>query len=128
MSESGDRKVHSVISRRVDAEGVCVLCFDDPERSANVLDADVLGELAGHLDAIVADGAAVTGVMVTSARPEIFIAGADLRKLETKVTGGWRLTTAPPVSACRKPSSVCCRRGVVQRACPRLSACPRHWR
>lgn len=73
-----------VLSRSVDADGVCTLCFDDPERGANVLDAGVLRELEEHLDAIVRDGSEITGLLVTSAKPKIFIAGADLRQLQGK--------------------------------------------
>lgn len=74
----------AVISRSHGEDGVCTLCFDDPDRSANVLDADVLLELGEHLEAIAGAGSGVTGVVITSAKPNIFIAGADLKKLQGK--------------------------------------------
>jgi len=60
--------------------GIHVLTFDRPESGANVFDAATLRELDGKLDAVERSAA---GVVFISAKPAIFIAGADLRALET---------------------------------------------
>ncbi len=67
------------IRRELDADHVCVLTFDRPGSSANLFDAQTLSELDRHLAWIAASGAA--GVVLQSAKPSIFIAGADLRAL-----------------------------------------------
>ena len=60
--------------------GVHVLTFDRPGSAANVFDSASLTELNEKLDAV-EQGA--SGVIFISAKPAIFIAGADLRALET---------------------------------------------
>lgn len=70
----------SMIRRETGADGVCVLSFDRPESGANIFDAATIDSLREHLDAIEND-AAVKGVIVTSAKKSIFIAGADLQTL-----------------------------------------------
>jgi len=61
----------------IDADGVAVLTFDRPHSSANVFDVATLNVLDGHLAALEALPD-VRGVMLASAKPKIFIAGADL--------------------------------------------------
>src|SRR5688572_4066100 len=65
------------ILREVTDDGVCVLTFDKPNSSANVFDATTLRELDAHLFSI-RNNATVKGVIFTSAKKSIFIAGADL--------------------------------------------------
>ena len=65
------------ILREVTDDGVCVLTFDKPNSSANVFDAATLRELDAHLFSI-RNNATVKGVIFTSAKKSIFIAGADL--------------------------------------------------
>ncbi|HUR58768.1 MAG TPA: 3-hydroxyacyl-CoA dehydrogenase NAD-binding domain-containing protein [Opitutaceae bacterium] len=65
------------ITRSLSADGVCVLTFDRAGSTANVFDRATLEELNSHLAAIESD-ASVRGVLVTSAKSKIFIAGADL--------------------------------------------------
>ncbi len=65
------------ITRTLSPDGLCVLTFDRAGSSANVFDRATLDELNAHLAVIEAD-AAIRGVIVTSAKPKIFIAGADL--------------------------------------------------
>ena len=60
--------------------GVRVLTFDRPDSTANIFDAATLTELNEELDAV-EQGA--SGVVFISAKPAIFIAGADLHALET---------------------------------------------
>jgi 3-hydroxyacyl-CoA dehydrogenase/enoyl-CoA hydratase/3-hydroxybutyryl-CoA epimerase len=57
-----------------------VLTFDRPDSAANIFDAATLMELNEKLDAA-KQGA--SGVVFISAKPSIFIAGADLHALET---------------------------------------------
>ncbi|MBS0210701.1 MAG: enoyl-CoA hydratase/isomerase family protein [Planctomycetes bacterium] len=55
------------------------LVLDDPHKSANILSRVVLEELNACLDQLVARGN-VTGLVIASAKPGIFVAGADLRE------------------------------------------------
>ncbi len=68
------------IRREMGHDGVCLLTFDRPESGANIFDAATLHDLAGHLDFLEKE-TALKGVIVTSAKKSIFIAGADLQTL-----------------------------------------------
>jgi len=59
---------------------VHILTFDRPDSAANIFDAATLRELNDKLDAV-EQGA--TGLLFISAKPSIFIAGADLHALES---------------------------------------------
>ena len=69
-----------MIRREIGPDNICVLTFDRPESGANIFDAATLSELSEHLDVIERE-ASLKGVMVTSAKKSIFIAGADLKTL-----------------------------------------------
>lgn len=69
-----------MIRREIGDDGICVLTFDRPESGANIFDAPTMQNLGEHLDAIEKDST-VRGVIVTSAKKSIFIAGADLKTL-----------------------------------------------
>src|SRR5436853_1294578 len=69
-----------MIRREIDADGICLLTFDRPESGANIFDPPTMRNLSEHLDAIEKD-ASIKGVIVTSAKKSIFIAGADLKTL-----------------------------------------------
>lgn len=69
-----------MIRREIGDDGICVLTFDRPESGANIFDAPTMQNLSDHLDAIEKDPS-VRGVIVTSAKKSIFIAGADLKTL-----------------------------------------------
>lgn len=56
--------------------GIALITFDHPKRSANLLSAAVLDELEQHLDQL--SSGETAGLIITSAKPKIFIAGADL--------------------------------------------------
>ncbi|MEX0820111.1 MAG: 3-hydroxyacyl-CoA dehydrogenase NAD-binding domain-containing protein [Pirellulaceae bacterium] len=58
---------------------IAVLTFDTPDKSANVLSSAVLDELAAHLNAL-EKRSDLAGLIFCSAKPGIFIAGADLRE------------------------------------------------
>jgi 3-hydroxyacyl-CoA dehydrogenase/enoyl-CoA hydratase/3-hydroxybutyryl-CoA epimerase len=64
----------------VDADGIALVTWDMPGRSMNVIDGEVIAELSGILDKVVAD-AAIKGVVVTSGK-DAFCGGADLTMLE----------------------------------------------
>src|SRR5258708_21062182 len=65
------------ITRTLDSDRVCVLLFDRPNSSANVFDRATLEELDAHLSALESE-AGLKGIILASAKPRIFIAGADL--------------------------------------------------
>jgi 3-hydroxyacyl-CoA dehydrogenase / enoyl-CoA hydratase / 3-hydroxybutyryl-CoA epimerase len=69
----------SMIQRKID-NGICVLTFDRPESGANIFDEATMRDLAGHLDAIEKDNS-LGGLIITSAKKSIFVAGADLKTL-----------------------------------------------
>ncbi len=60
---------------------VTVFTFDRPDSSANIFDAQTLDELEKHIDEISSDKDC-EGLVFISAKPSIFIAGADLNSLE----------------------------------------------
>ncbi len=70
------------LRREVTADAIAVLTFDRPDSAANIFDRATLEELNAHLDAIERDPT-LRGVVLTSAKPGIFIAGADLHSLST---------------------------------------------
>ncbi|MGH7945232.1 MAG: 3-hydroxyacyl-CoA dehydrogenase NAD-binding domain-containing protein [Opitutaceae bacterium] len=89
------------IVRTSTPDGLCILTFDRPGSSANVFDRETLDELETHLTALEND-AGVRGVILTSAKPKVFIAGADLnafakdasaRALHDMVDHGHRIFT-----------------------------------
>jgi 3-hydroxyacyl-CoA dehydrogenase/enoyl-CoA hydratase/3-hydroxybutyryl-CoA epimerase len=69
-----------MIRREIGGDGICVLTFDRPESGANIFDAATMANLREHVDAIEKDPA-IKGLIVTSAKKSIFIAGADLKTL-----------------------------------------------
>src|SRR5216110_2544660 len=70
----------SMIQREIGEDRVCLLTFDRPESGANIFDAATMSELSEHVDAIERDNS-VRGLIITSAKRSIFIAGADLKTL-----------------------------------------------
>jgi 3-hydroxyacyl-CoA dehydrogenase/enoyl-CoA hydratase/3-hydroxybutyryl-CoA epimerase len=77
----------SMIRREVGNDRVCVLSFDRPESGANIFDAATLNELADHVDMIERD-TSLQGLIITSAKKSIFIAGADLKTLLKQAQSG----------------------------------------
>ena len=76
-----------MIRRETGDDGICLLTFDRPESGANIFDAPTMQNLSEHLDAIENDPS-VRGVIVTSAKKSIFIAGADLKTLLKQAQAG----------------------------------------
>jgi 3-hydroxyacyl-CoA dehydrogenase/enoyl-CoA hydratase/3-hydroxybutyryl-CoA epimerase len=70
----------SMIQREIGSDRICTLTFDRPESGANIFDASTLKELSEHVDAIENDSS-ILGLIITSAKKSIFIAGADLQTL-----------------------------------------------
>ncbi|PYL38647.1 MAG: hypothetical protein DMF34_06190 [Verrucomicrobia bacterium] len=70
----------SMIRREIGDDRVCVLTFDRPESGANIFDAATLNELNEHVD-LIESGASLRGLIISSAKKSIFIAGADLKAL-----------------------------------------------
>src|SRR5256885_9984310 len=70
----------SMIRRQIGDDHICVLTFDRPESGANIFDGATLAELSQHLDFIENDGS-LGGLIITSAKKSIFVAGADLKTL-----------------------------------------------
>jgi 3-hydroxyacyl-CoA dehydrogenase / enoyl-CoA hydratase / 3-hydroxybutyryl-CoA epimerase len=70
----------SMIQREIGSDRICTLIFDRPESGANIFDAATLKELKEHVDAIENDSS-ILGLIITSAKKSIFIAGADLKTL-----------------------------------------------
>jgi len=68
------------ITRTTSDDGICLLTFDRPDSSANIFDPSTLGELEGHIAAL-ENESGLHGVILLSAKPKIFIAGADLHAL-----------------------------------------------
>src|SRR5438874_7484912 len=69
-----------LIQRAIGNDRVCILTFDRPESGANIFDAATMKELDEHVDAIERDES-LRGLIITSAKKSVFIAGADLKTL-----------------------------------------------
>src|SRR5437764_5851138 len=70
----------SIIRSEIDDDHICLLTFDRPDSGANIFDAATLDELSEHLDALENDSS-LRGLIITSAKKSIFVAGADLKTL-----------------------------------------------
>lgn len=60
-------------------DDIAVITLDHPEKSANILSRSVLEELEGHLNTLESRDN-LAGLILISAKPNMFIAGADLRE------------------------------------------------
>ena len=69
-----------MIRREIGDDHICLLTFDRPKSGANIFDAATLHELDEHLDFLESD-TSLRGLIITSAKKSIFIAGADLKTL-----------------------------------------------
>ncbi len=102
-----DRRLHLELTE----DGVGIITFDHPDKSANIFDERTLDELELALTTGASLG--VRALVFTSAKPNIFVAGADLdalsnasdEDLERLIEKGQRIfqwiddTTAPTVAA-----------------------------
>ncbi|MFL6529596.1 MAG: 3-hydroxyacyl-CoA dehydrogenase NAD-binding domain-containing protein [Chthoniobacterales bacterium] len=76
-----------MIRREMGEDGICILSFDRPNSGANIFDAAAMNALREQLDAIEKDSS-IKGVIVTSAKKSIFVAGADLQTLLRQAQAG----------------------------------------
>ena len=86
-----------MIRREIGDDQICVLTFDRPESGANIFDASTLKHLSEHLDFIEKDSS-LKGVIITSAKKSIFIAGADLKTLIRQAASGEMRSSGPRVT------------------------------
>ena len=63
-----------------DEQGIVTLTLDDPNQSANTMNADYGHSMQAAVDRLVAEKDAVTGVVITSAK-KTFFAGGDLKDM-----------------------------------------------
>ena len=75
----------AIIDYRVE-DGVAILTWDDKARPMNVLSGDALGELAAGIEKAVADDE-VKGIILTSGKQGVFVAGGDLQQIEALGSG-----------------------------------------
>jgi 3-hydroxyacyl-CoA dehydrogenase / enoyl-CoA hydratase / 3-hydroxybutyryl-CoA epimerase len=73
------------IRRETIESEIAVLTFDRPESSANIFDQTTFDELNEHLN-VLSEDANVRGLIIRSAKPKIFIAGADLHGFTKELT------------------------------------------
>ncbi len=71
--------ISDTISLSFPEPDIALLTLDTPGKGANVLSSSVLDELERHLDAL-QSREDLAGLIIISAKPNIFIAGADLRE------------------------------------------------
>lgn len=69
------------INRQLREDGVCILTFDRAGSSANIFDRETLEDLAAQISALAQPELGVKGLILISAKPAVFIAGADLRSI-----------------------------------------------
>jgi 3-hydroxyacyl-CoA dehydrogenase / enoyl-CoA hydratase / 3-hydroxybutyryl-CoA epimerase len=69
--------VNQNIQREVSGSGIAILTFDRPNSAANIFDEPTLEELNEHLNFLESEKS-LNGLIIRSAKPKIFIAGADL--------------------------------------------------
>ena len=84
FAQSPAAKPEKTVRLNVRDDDICLLTFDRPGSSANIFDLRMLDELAEELD-FVARQTKLKGLIFTSAKPSIFIAGADLNLMRTEV-------------------------------------------
>ncbi len=111
----------SILSLGYPEEGVAAIAIDNPHKGANVLSQSVLADLERLLDEVDAKAAAdgLDGLVIYSAEPRNFIAGADLREFVAKLEQ--RSAATNPEAADREEVALA-RRG--QKLFGRLSSCP----
>src|SRR5260370_9200418 len=77
---SSTEQSRRTIQHSVRDDQICVLTFDRPGSTANIFDRRTLTELGEELD-FIAGAPQLRGVIITSAKRSIFIAGADLNMM-----------------------------------------------
>jgi 3-hydroxyacyl-CoA dehydrogenase / enoyl-CoA hydratase / 3-hydroxybutyryl-CoA epimerase len=77
----------SMVRREIGDDRICVLTFDRPASGANIFDRATLTELSEHVR-FIENEPSIKGLIVTSAKESIFIAGADLKTLMQQAATG----------------------------------------
>jgi 3-hydroxyacyl-CoA dehydrogenase/enoyl-CoA hydratase/3-hydroxybutyryl-CoA epimerase len=75
----------AIIDYRIE-NGVAILTWDDKDRPMNVLSGDALAELSAGIEKAVADDG-VKGIILTSGKQGVFVAGGDLQQIESLGSG-----------------------------------------
>lgn len=70
----------NMIKWDIDADGIVTLTMDDPDQSANTMNARFQRDLGPIVDRLVTEKELISGVIVTSAK-KTFLAGGDLNQL-----------------------------------------------
>ncbi len=78
------KTIAPLIQRQITEDEICVLTFDRPDSSANLFDRATLVELNDQLTFISRD-TGLKGLILTSAKKSIFIAGADIHAMASGV-------------------------------------------
>src|SRR5207249_1374423 len=73
------------LQRTVRDDQICVLTFDRPGSAANIFDQRTLTELGEELD-FIARAPQLKGLIITSAKRSIFVAGLDLNLMTEAVS------------------------------------------
>ena len=76
----GNLDEHDTIRWEQDEDGIVVLTLDDPNQSANTMNAAYRASMAAAVDRLEAEKDTITGVVITSAK-KTFFAGGDLNDL-----------------------------------------------
>jgi 3-hydroxyacyl-CoA dehydrogenase/1,4-dihydroxy-2-naphthoyl-CoA synthase len=71
----------SIVQIRYPQPDVAVVCMDTPNRPGNVLDDQLFSELDSAIEELSANDQ-LRGVVLISAKPKIFVAGADLNRIQ----------------------------------------------
>ncbi|MFN3339393.1 MAG: 3-hydroxyacyl-CoA dehydrogenase NAD-binding domain-containing protein [Dietzia sp.] len=82
----------NTITYERDADGVVVLTMDDPNQSANTMNADYLASMEAAVDRLEKEKNDITGVVLTSAK-KTFFAGGDLGDILSIPSDGADLAT-----------------------------------
>src|SRR5262249_17525033 len=77
QTERKETNVDRTITCEVRGPGIAFLTFDRPGSAANIFDQATFEQLNNLLDQVENDSS-VRGLVIASAKPKIFIAGADL--------------------------------------------------
>ncbi len=75
------------VRHTVREDGVAILTLDRPESKVNILDDALWDDLEATLDRLRITGN-ILGLVLASAKPDVFIAGADLKVLQSVATPG----------------------------------------
>ncbi len=70
------------IQRQLREDGICVLTFDRADSSVNIFDRATLEELESHIKALAESSLGSRGLVLCSAKPSVFVAGADLHSIQ----------------------------------------------